>query len=70
MWETLFRVSKGRPERKRKKKEQKKEEEEEEKEGGKRARFLLSRGRVAMGKGSSDGPELGVIRLGGCLDVN
>lgn len=35
-----------------------------------REHFLLSRGRVAMGKGSSDGPELGVIRLGGCLDVN
>lgn len=32
--------------------------------------FLLSRGRAAMGKGSSNGPEFGVIRLGGCPDVN
>lgn len=35
-----------------------------------KACFLLSKGRAAMGKGSSNDPEFGVIRLERCLDVN
>lgn len=49
------------------KRQERKEKEEMRRRG---ARFLLSRERGAMGKGSSNDPEFGVIRLGGCLDVN